>query len=56
MIGFTAKHAAGELVLDPEEIIDAVWFTVDSLPELPPSLSIARTLIDAYIEGSLESD
>lgn len=55
MIGFSADYAGGELVLDPDEIAAADWFTRDSLPELPPSLSIARTLIDAYIEGSLGS-
>ncbi len=55
MIGFSAEHAGGELALDPEEIADANWYTRDTLPELPPRLSIARTLIDAYVEGSLGS-
>lgn len=55
MIGFTAEYAGGELVLDPEEIAAAGWYTRDTLPELPPRLSIARTLIDAYVEGSLIS-
>ena len=55
MIGFSAEYADGELVLDPEEIAAADWYTRDALPQLPPHLSIARTLIDAYIEGSLGS-
>jgi len=55
MIGFSADYKSGELVLDPEEIAAADWYTRDALPELPPHLSIARTLIDAYIEGSLGS-
>ncbi len=55
MIGFSADYASGELVLDPEEIAAADWFTRDALPELPPGLSIARTLIDAYVEGELGS-
>ena len=56
MIGFTATATQRELTLDPVEIADAGWYTRDNLPELPPSLSIARTLIDAYIDGSLEPD
>jgi NAD+ diphosphatase len=55
MIGFSAVHKSGDLVLEPEEIAAADWYTRDSLPELPPRLSIARTLIDAYLEGSLGS-
>ena len=55
MIGFSADYVSGELVLDPDEIAAADWYTRDTLPELPPRLSIARTLIDAYIEGSLGS-
>ena len=56
MIGFTATATQRELTLDPVEIADAGWYSRDDLPELPPSLSIARTLIDAYIDGSLEPD
>jgi NAD+ diphosphatase len=50
MIGFTATADPGELRLDPEEIVDAGWFSPDGpLPELPGKLSIARRLIDAYL-------
>jgi NAD+ diphosphatase len=49
MIGFTATYAGGELVPDPEEIEDAGWFSVESLPLLPPSVSIARWLIDDFV-------
>jgi NAD+ diphosphatase len=49
MIGFTARYAGGEIVIDPAEIADARWFTVDSLPEVPQKLSIARRLIDSYV-------
>lgn len=50
MLGFTAEYAGGELVPDPGEIGDAGWFDVDSLPEIPGSISIARKLIDDYIQ------
>jgi len=49
MLGFTAKWAANEIAIDPREIADAAWFTVDNLPNIPPSLSIARRLIDDFV-------
>jgi len=49
MIGFTAEWAGGDIVVDTAEIAEARWFTADALPEIPPSLSIARRLIDAWI-------
>ncbi len=49
MIGFTAEYAGGELALDDREIADAAWFTGDRLPRLPPRISIARRLIDAFV-------
>jgi NAD+ diphosphatase len=48
MIGFTAKWASGEIHQDPIEIMDAGWFSPDALPTIPPRLSIARALIDAF--------
>jgi NAD+ diphosphatase len=49
MIGFHADYAAGELVLDPTEIVDAGWFRAGEMPLVPPPLSIARALIDDYL-------
>ncbi|AUX23582.1 NUDIX hydrolase [Sorangium cellulosum] len=48
MVGFTARHAGGELRVDTRELEDARWFHRDALPLLPPPLSIARQLIDAW--------
>jgi NAD+ diphosphatase len=50
MIGFTAIYAGGGIFLDDEEIEEAGWFTVDSLPRIPGKISIARKLIDWFIE------
>jgi NAD+ diphosphatase len=50
MIGFTATYAGGEISLDNAEIEDAGWFTVDNLPRIPGKISIARKLIDRFIE------
>jgi NAD+ diphosphatase len=46
MIAFTARYAGGELRPDRSEIEDARWFQADALPNAPPSISIARRLID----------
>ncbi|MFC2140876.1 NAD(+) diphosphatase [Acidobacteriota bacterium] len=50
MIGFTADYKSGELKIDGDEIIDANWFTPGDLPNIPGKLSIARELIDWFIE------
>jgi len=49
MIGFFATWVSGEIQIDGEEIVDAGWFKADSLPEIPPPLSIARRLIDDWV-------
>lgn len=50
MLGFTADYAAGEVQPDKNEIADAGWFTVNNLPNIPPKISIARRLIDDFIQ------
>ena len=52
MIGFTAEWKSGEIDIDPTEIVDARWFRRDDLPPIPPPISIARKLIDAWLAGS----
>lgn len=49
MIAFTADWASGDIVIDREELSDAKWFAADALPAVPPPLSIARQLIDAWV-------
>jgi NAD+ diphosphatase len=50
MVGFVAEHAGGEIQVDGVEIVDARWFSPTELPPVPPKLSIARQLIDAWVE------
>ena len=50
MIGFEAEWAAGEIVIDPSEIVDAQWYRAEDLPMIPPGMSIARMLIDRWLE------
>jgi NAD+ diphosphatase len=49
MIAFTAVHAGGELRADPAELSDVRWFEVGEIPMVPPRISIARRLIDAWV-------
>ncbi|MFV0308312.1 MAG: NAD(+) diphosphatase [Desertimonas sp.] len=49
MIGFRARYGGGELVLDETEIAEAAWYRRDELPMIPPGISIARSLIDAWL-------
>jgi NAD+ diphosphatase len=51
MIGFHAEYESGEIECDPTEIMDAGWFRRDELPMVPPAISIARRLIDAWVDG-----
>ncbi len=51
MVGFQAEYVSGDIVCDPAEIVDAQWFTRDALPNIPPRISIARKLIDAWVMG-----
>ncbi|MEZ4522376.1 MAG: NAD(+) diphosphatase [Thermomicrobiales bacterium] len=50
MIGFTASYAGGDIVLHDDEILDANWFGAEDLPVIPGSISIARKLIDWWLE------
>ncbi len=51
MIGFTAEYAGGDITVDGKEIAEAHWFTADNVPpRIPPRLSIARHLIDSFLE------
>jgi len=50
MVGFTAEYAGGEIIMDKAEISVAGWFKPDNLPPLPRKESIARRLIDWFVE------
>lgn len=49
MVGFVARYVSGDVVVDTTELEDARWFHRDALPNLPPPVSIARRMIDAWI-------
>ncbi|GIZ11865.1 NAD(+) diphosphatase [Pseudomonas sp. NCCP-436] len=53
MLGFHARYAGGDIVMQEDEIEDARWFRIDTLPPLPAQRSIARYLIDLYVAQRL---
>ena len=50
MIGFTADYESGEIKLQAEELSAGDFFTKENLPEIPKKLSLARKLIDDWLE------
>ena len=52
MLGFTAEYLRGELKIQEEELLCADFFRRDSMPELPQKLSLARRLIDDWLNSS----
>ena len=50
MVGFTADYVSGEIKLQDEELSSGAFYTKDNLPELPRKLSMARRLIDHWLE------
>jgi len=53
MIAFTAEYDSGDITIDEEEIVDARWFTAGELLDLPGPISIARQLIDWFIQKNI---
>ncbi len=51
MIGFRARYVSGDFVLQTDEIAEAGWFAPDELPTVPPAMSIAGRMIDAWRTG-----
>lgn len=50
MLGFRAEYASGTLKADGVEVQTSGWFDRGHLPEIPSKVSIARALIDQWIE------
>ena len=51
MVGFTADYESGDIRIQEEELSDAAFFSKDNLPEIPKKLSLARKLIDDWLEN-----
>ena len=51
MVGFHADYVSGEIHLQRSEIAKGGWFRRDNLPTIPEKLSIARMLLDDWINA-----
>ena len=51
MIGFTAEYAGGDISIDRTELLEARWFTKDTLPLVPGKHSLAGELIDWFVRA-----
>ena len=55
MVGFNADYESGELHVQREELKKAGWFHRNHLPKIPEKLSIARKLIDIWLDTTSET-
>jgi NAD+ diphosphatase len=51
MVGFVADYAGGRIVVDHSELMEAGWYPTDGLPALPSKISLARKLIDWFVNS-----
>lgn len=51
MVGFIADYESGEIKEDGVEILHADFYDKDNLPELPGEVSIARKIINWYVDN-----
>ena len=49
MVGFNADYDSGNIHLQQSELSKGAWFTKDNLPTIPEPLSIARMILDDWI-------
>jgi len=50
MLAFRAEYVSGDLQPDGTELTEAGWFSRDKLPNLPPPGSIARRIIENFLQ------
>ncbi|MDY4410135.1 MAG: NAD(+) diphosphatase [Prevotella sp.] len=51
MVGYMAEYESGDIHLQKSELSKGRWFRYDNLPRIPQKLSIARKLIDKWLDG-----
>jgi len=50
MLGFNATWVSGDIVIQPEEIVEANWYGPNDLPPVPRGgMSIAGWLMDDWL-------
>lgn len=50
MVGYTAEYESGQIRLQEEELTDGGFFHYSNLPKLPGKMSIARKMIDHFLD------
>lgn len=53
MIGFIADYESGTIKLQDEELSAGEFYSRENMPEIPKKLSIARKMIDAWLDGKV---
>jgi len=51
MIAFTADYLSGEIKIDHHEIVEANWFSKETLPSIPANYTVAGQLINAFLDS-----
>ena len=51
MVGFTAEYESGEVHLQRSELSSGGWYMRDAMPPIPGKASIARRLIDDWLNN-----
>lgn len=55
MLGFTADYESGTLIIQRSELNKGGWFHYDRMPPIPGKISMARSLIDHWLEQKKNS-
>ncbi len=53
MVGFIADYDNGQININRSEIVEAGWFNANNLPSIPPKITIARHLIDWFVNQNM---
>ena len=53
MVGYYAEYKSGTIKLQDEELNAGAFYNRNNLPEIPKKLSIARQLIDAWLDNKI---
>ena len=49
MLAYTCDYESGDIKVDGSEIVDAKWFDIDNLPNIPPNSTLSGRLINSCI-------
>ena len=50
MLGYHVDYLSGDIRIDPTELLDAQWFPINALPDIPSPKTIAGQLIQSYVQ------